>query len=310
MARQYTQVSTSAVGDPDFRTLSKDAQWLYWQLMFSPKIDLAGIVEWRPAKMAARASGTTRADIERISVELVERRYIVIDEDTEEVLVRSFIRHDGVLKGPKTAAGLRNAIADIGSDAIRRAVCMKVLRASREDPSLRGLPYVADAVEMGEEYERDTPSDTPSMGYCVTIPIPEPRTQNQEPRTASHDGPADARPAASVSAHAAAEARFEEFWDTYPRHVGLPKAKDAWAKAVRREDVDVILASLPRLIAAWSLHPSRFTPHPTTWLNRDGWNDDPVPPPSSGNSRLAGFAQLHAEQLAAAQAEDSGGSFF
>jgi hypothetical protein len=35
----------------------------------------------------------------------------------------------------------------------------------------------------------------------------------------------------------------------------------------------------------------QFTPHPTTWLNRDGWEDEPLPPRSRNGrpdrSRLA-----------------------
>ena len=40
-----------------------------------------------------------------------------------------------------------------------------------------------------------------------------------------------------------------------------------------------ILDALPALTAAWALQDPKFTPHPATWLNREGWDDDPVPPP-------------------------------
>lgn len=79
--------------------------------------------------------------------------------------------------------------------------------------------------------------------------------------------------------------RFDEFWNTYPRRVAKPDALKAYAKAVRRADPDLIVNGARR----YRDDPNRddpFTAHPATWLNRDGWNDGPLPPRSrpSGTS--------------------------
>lgn len=73
-----------------------------------------------------------------------------------------------------------------------------------------------------------------------------------------------------------APAGFAEFWATYPRKVGKPKAAVAFAKACSRADPASVIDGAERYAA----DPNRldeFTAHPTTWLNRDGWNDAPLP---------------------------------
>lgn len=69
---------------------------------------------------------------------------------------------------------------------------------------------------------------------------------------------------------------FDVFWSAYPRKVGKPKAEKAFRSALRRAPVTAIIAGAER----YRDDPNRsdeFTAHPTTWLNRDGWDDPPLP---------------------------------
>jgi len=72
------------------------------------------------------------------------------------------------------------------------------------------------------------------------------------------------------------ERDFNEFWETYPRRVGKAAAKRAYIAARKAVEGQTILHG------TWRLRddPNRveaFTPHPATWLNRGGWDDDPLP---------------------------------
>lgn len=75
---------------------------------------------------------------------------------------------------------------------------------------------------------------------------------------------------------------FGVFWDTFPRRVGKRKAEAAFIKACGRADVEDILAGARRLANDPNLPEKQFVPHPTTWLNRDGWDDDPLPARNTG----------------------------
>lgn len=69
---------------------------------------------------------------------------------------------------------------------------------------------------------------------------------------------------------------FAAFWDEYPRRVGKQDAIKAYRKALTKTDPVAILAGA----LAYRNDPNRepeFTAHPATWLNRGGWEDDPLP---------------------------------
>ncbi|ARD42491.1 hypothetical protein [Actinomyces gaoshouyii] len=71
---------------------------------------------------------------------------------------------------------------------------------------------------------------------------------------------------------------FAEFYDIYPRHVARRTAAKAYAKALSRATPETILAGARRLAADPNLPESRYIRYPATWLNADGWRDDPMPP--------------------------------
>lgn len=83
-------------------------------------------------------------------------------------------------------------------------------------------------------------------------------------------------PAAPSSARAI-PARFEEFWEIYPRKVGKDRARTSYLAATRRTDEQVVIDGALRLAQDPNLPESQFIPHPTTWLNRGGWQDEPLP---------------------------------
>jgi len=93
MARQYAKVFTFVWGS-DFRTLSRDAQYLYLLIISNPKLSPAGVLTYQPRKWARYSVGTEAPAIEAAFEELRRAAYLIHDEDTDEVLVRSFIRHD------------------------------------------------------------------------------------------------------------------------------------------------------------------------------------------------------------------------
>ena len=73
-------------------------------------------------------------------------------------------------------------------------------------------------------------------------------------------------------------AGFAEFYAAYPRHVARRAAAKAYAKALTRAAPETILAGARRLAADPNLPEPRYIRHPATWLNADGWADDPMPP--------------------------------
>lgn len=71
---------------------------------------------------------------------------------------------------------------------------------------------------------------------------------------------------------------FDDFWKEYPRRVGRLDAEKAFAKHARKVGAETIIAGARKFAADPNLPDQNFIPHPSTWLNRGGWDDDPLPP--------------------------------
>jgi len=82
------------------------------------------------------------------------------------------------------------------------------------------------------------------------------------------------------------EGMFIQFWNTYPRKAEKPKAKKALFKALASTDFSVILAGAERIANDPNLPEKTFIPYPATWLNRDGWEDEPYPPRERSKAEL------------------------
>jgi hypothetical protein len=132
MARDHARVYCAIWGDPDWRALPPTAQRLYLLALSQRDISHAGVVAFTPARWAALAANTSTASIRRDARLLEERDYVVLDEATEELLIRTFIRHDRVLVVPNVAIAMARAARLIVSPKIRRAF-YEVLVQLRDD---------------------------------------------------------------------------------------------------------------------------------------------------------------------------------
>lgn len=66
---------------------------------------------------------------------------------------------------------------------------------------------------------------------------------------------------------------FADFWKHYPKKMGKRTAEKAWTAAVKRAGSPREIIDAVRLIEWDDRDGGRFIPHPSTWLNRDGWLD-------------------------------------
>ncbi len=181
MARNYAQVRVSIWQDDDFRTLPVEAQHLYFLLLTSPTLNLAGVSDWRPERIASLADNWTPDDVRDAAYILGARRYILTDESTEEVLVRTLVKHDGILRNPKTAVGMVSAWTGTYSKRLRAAVAGEVQKlADGVSESVRRV--IAPLLD----YQSDWVSDDQSAGVSVLVslppqPQPQPATSNLQP---------------------------------------------------------------------------------------------------------------------------------
>jgi hypothetical protein len=116
--------------------LSIPAQWLYTRILTSAKVSKAGVAEWRPKVLTQSAIGVSAELLESAALELEETMFLVIDRGTEEVLIRSFVRNDGLLAQPNMATAVAKAYADIGSRRLRGVLNHELHRLQNDQPGL------------------------------------------------------------------------------------------------------------------------------------------------------------------------------
>lgn len=72
-------------------------------------------------------------------------------------------------------------------------------------------------------------------------------------------------------------ARFERFWEAYPRHTDKQRAVKAWGK-IRPDDtlLDRMLAAIAQQKQSdqWTRDGGAYIPHPSTWLTQQRWMDE------------------------------------
>lgn len=132
--RSYGKIKLSVQSDPDWRQLSHTAQWLYWALVGSEKLSACGALEWRP-KLFAALSPTLNVDgVESALDELRLKKYVVLDDETDELVLRSFIRNDDVVSNKNMMVSVIKAWRMLYSLRLRGVVVHELMRLQHEHP--------------------------------------------------------------------------------------------------------------------------------------------------------------------------------
>lgn len=138
MAREQASIKLAIWSGPDFRALTVPAQHLYMVLLTSPSLSYCGVADWRPKRLAALANGWTSEHVEAAAAELAKALFIVIDSDTEEVLIRSFVRNDGLMDRTRMATAMAKAHDQVTSLSLRGVVVHELQRLREDQPKLAG----------------------------------------------------------------------------------------------------------------------------------------------------------------------------
>lgn len=120
MARSFAKILTSIWDDEDFVHLSSDAKLLYFHLVSRRDVSMAGHVVMREQQWAMKVFDGDTARLELAMAELTDKHFVIVDRAQLELLIRTFIRHDGGFKNSKMAAAIRSAIHRMESPSLRR----------------------------------------------------------------------------------------------------------------------------------------------------------------------------------------------
>lgn len=145
MARDHARLKLAIWRDTDFRERSIDAKFLYFSLLCAPKLSWCGSLDYSPKQLATLDASYNATKVRRIVKELVAHRYVLVDDKTDEIAIRSFIRHDGVLNSPNVAKAMGKALSSLLSPQIRDGLLTELARLHDEIPDANGWQSFAEA---------------------------------------------------------------------------------------------------------------------------------------------------------------------
>lgn len=169
MAREEARIFTSVWDDKDFLAMTSGPQRLYLFLLSQPDLSYCGVIALRERRWSSKAKGLTREAIEsdlailagnpsanpsgnpsgNPSLDPPRNPFLIVDENTEEVFVRSLIRRDGIWKIPNLLKAARESARLIQSLQIRDALLAELYRLplhESDSPHVRRVlaDFIAD----------------------------------------------------------------------------------------------------------------------------------------------------------------------
>lgn len=164
--------------------LGRDAVLLYVVLLTEPTLNHCGVGAVRLSRWA-RDARMSLEEVEKALDELAISQHVVIDDDTEEVLVRSFMRNDEVELQPYVFKGALKEALQTSSPALRRALATELRKMAPRRPD--GVSKVGGKVTYPDPHATADLLDPP--------PAPKPTRKGSEtlfdpegPVTPSVDG--------------------------------------------------------------------------------------------------------------------------
>lgn len=188
MARSHGIIYTS-IWDPenDFRRLPFAAQWAYTMLLTQPEISPVGVMKLDWKNWAANAADIDQDELRDLLELLAAHEYIVLDHDTDELWIRTFMFHDKIFKQPQVAIAAARSVGSVRSLTLRRLISESVPPGIRtywphelkgmKRPEAKALLDGCNASDWKPSVTPNrTPNDSPDLGLTegLTEPLTEP----------------------------------------------------------------------------------------------------------------------------------------
>lgn len=276
MARSHALVH-STILESSLSRRSIPAQLLYRQLLERRERSTLGVIVYRPASWAKTLPGLTVDDVEHLVVELEEHGHLIVDRDTLEVVHRTHMHHDGVLKQAQVIMAAAKARPTVESEKIGAAIDAQI------PPALRDR--WPDAIANGKRgevqawlHEVDAPSYKPPRKPDVSPPA--------SPPEGSRTSPTEAQDKAGVS-------------PTLGKRQALVTGDRCPVSGEERQPVEE--TPQPPAERGASEHHGQHPSCRACGTNRRGPN--PPPPPTPGDATVAALAGEIARNAARARGQ-------
>jgi hypothetical protein len=181
MARSHGKLLVGIWIDPDFLDLTALEQWAFMMLLSQPKLTMVGSLDYQPARWAQLAVGLTHEDVSNAIVGLEDAGFVCVDHATEELLIRSMTRHDGLrTKNPKLMKGLWGQWTGIASRALRKVAVDNMPDEMFDGTEPEGAARMRRSARMDWAIEKASNGQSPTQPLEQSPRLP-PSTTHRPP---------------------------------------------------------------------------------------------------------------------------------
>jgi len=139
LARKEARSPVDTWRDARFKTMDREAQWLFLSVLSQPEVNAAGMLPLRLRRWASLAGDA--ADLERAMAALVVNGWLEVDQDTQEAYLPTFFEWERIGAQPRRVVAALDAIGECDSDRLRACATVDLTAQieSNVPPAPRGV---------------------------------------------------------------------------------------------------------------------------------------------------------------------------
>lgn len=167
MANTAALIRESIWRNKDFRRLSRNAQCTYLQLCSQKDLDCAGLLTLNIGMLAKGCDEVDQDAIRGDLKELETDRFVFIDDDTDELFIRSYMRTAEVVKSPNIFKSALKSARLVESEKLKPEVAAELRRLHRAEAD-----KVADFLDPSGTHRPDPTKGSGTLPKNETLPEP------------------------------------------------------------------------------------------------------------------------------------------
>ncbi len=167
MANTAALIRESIWRNKEFRALSRAAQCTYLQLCSQKDLDCAGLLTLNIGMLAKGCDDIDQDDIREDMTVLEAERFIFVDEDTDELFIRSYMRTAEIVKSPNIFKSALKSAGLVSSLKLRVEVAAELRRLRRAEAD-----HVAELLNPSGTLQPDPTNPSGTLPKNGTLPEP------------------------------------------------------------------------------------------------------------------------------------------
>ena len=312
----YRTIVVTIWDDPDWRLLSAGAQWTYFMLLTQKDLTAAGTMSYNPRKWAKGCNSLSEAHVERCVYELQDHRFVYLDADTDEVLIRTYVRNDGIWKQPNMIRSACKSAVLVSSPLLRASLAFELARMPKSknpDAAKAVVDTLAVLAPGGVPELAPEPFPNPSSNPSGTLPEPFPNpsagqdlTKSEYQQVRAENGNPSSNPSGTLRGRVGGggggggycssksttlftpskereeeNQAFQAFCEAYPKDIPQTQRIELaarWQAASNAHGADRMLKAAQRYTAAMDAAGTerKFAKNPVAWI-KDGLFEEHMP---------------------------------